>query len=122
MKLGLQMHLVNGTPFKFLMVSGASKSVMYSKRFISIPELFRPKLCNTRMKFQVTNEAVLHAIGVAQVSLQMYWYTFKLPILVCDLGDIDCIFGLDAGKEASFITCTPTVRIWFNANEHGEPE
>ncbi len=65
---------------------------------------------------------VLNAIGVAHVSIQMYEYTFKLPIFVCDLGDIDYIFGLDAGKEAGFITCAGTGRIWFNANEHGEPE
>ncbi len=25
--------------------------------------------------------------------------TFKLPIFACDLGEIDCIFGLDAGKK-----------------------
>ncbi len=31
---------VNGTPFKFLMDSGASKSVISSKWFMSIPELF----------------------------------------------------------------------------------
>ncbi len=30
----------------------------------------------------------------------MYGYTFKLPIFVCDMEDIDCIFGLDAGIEA----------------------
>ncbi len=96
---------VNGTSFKFLMDLGASKSVMSSKQFMSIPELFRPKLCNTRMQFQVANGEVLNAIGVAHVSIQMYGYTFKLTIFVCDLGDIDCIFGLDAGKEAGFITC-----------------
>ncbi len=104
------------------MDSGASKSVMSSKLFMSIPELFRPKLCNTRMKFQVANGEVLNAIGVAHVSIQMYEDTFKLPIFVCDLEDIDCIFGLDAGKEASFITCAQTGRILLNANEHGEPE
>ncbi len=96
---------VNGTPFKFLLDSGASKSVMSSKLFMSIPELFRPKLCNTRMTFQVANGEVLNAIGIAYVSIKMYGYTFKLPIFVCDLGDIDCIFGLDAEKEAGFITC-----------------
>ncbi len=31
---------VNGTPFKFLMDSGASKSVKSLKWFMSIPELF----------------------------------------------------------------------------------
>ncbi len=72
---------------------------------MSIPELFRPKLCNTGMKFQVANGEVLNAIGVAHVSIQMYRYTFKLPIFVCDLGDIDCIFRLDAGNEAGFIAC-----------------
>ncbi len=35
---------VKGTPFKFLMDSEANKSVMSSKRFMSILELFRPKL------------------------------------------------------------------------------
>ncbi len=113
---------VYGTSFKFLMDSGASKSVMSLKRFMSIQELFQPKLCNTRMKFQVANGEVLNAIGVAHVSIEMYQYTFKLPIFVCDLGDINCIFGLDAGKEAGFITCAQTGKIWFNANEHGEPE
>ncbi len=38
------------------------------------------------------------------------------------MGDIDCIFGLDAGKVAGFITCALTGMIWFNANEHDEPE
>ncbi len=45
---------------------------------------------------------------------------FNLPIFVCDLGEIDCIFGLDAGKEAGFIRCAQTGRIWFNANQHDE--
>ncbi len=87
------------------MDTGASKSVMSSKCFISIPDMFRSQLCNTRMKFQVANGEVLSSMGVAHVSIQMYGYTFKLTILVCNLGDIDCIFGLDAGKEACFITC-----------------
>ncbi len=113
---------VNGTSFKFFMDSGASKSVMSSKRFMSIQELFQPKLCNTRMKLQVANGEVLNAVGIAHVSIQMYGYTFKLPIFVCNLGDIDSIFKLDAGNEAGFITCAGTGRIWFNANEHGEPE
>ncbi len=86
------------------MDSGAGTSVMSSKRIMSIPELFRPKLCNTRMKFQVVNGEVLNAIGVAHVSIQIYGYTFKLPIFFCDLGDINCIFGLDARKEAGNIT------------------
>ncbi|MBL0686807.1 MAG: retroviral-like aspartic protease [Sulfurospirillum sp.] len=96
---------LNGTTFKFLMDTGASKCVMSSKWFMSIPEMFLPNLCNTRMKFQLANREVLNSIGVAHVSTQRYGYTFKLPIFVCDLGDIDCIFGLDAGKKASFITC-----------------
>ncbi len=29
--------------------------------------------------------------------------------------------GWMAGKEDGFITCAGTGRIWFNANEHGEP-
>ncbi len=89
---------------------------------MSIPEMFQPHLCNTRMKFQVANRDVLSSMGVAHVSIQMYWYTFILPFFVCDLGDIDCIFGLDAGKEAGFITCARTGRIWFNANEQDEPK
>ncbi len=104
MKLGVANASVNRTPFKFLMDSGASKSVVSLKRFMSIPELFRPKLCNTRMKFQVANGEVLND----HVSMQMYEYTFKPPIFVCD---IDCIFGLDAGKEAGFITCPAYVQI-----------
>ncbi len=96
---------VNGTNFRFLMDTGASKSVMSSKHFISIPDVFQLQLCNTRMKFQVANGEVLSSMGVAHVLIQMYGYQFKLPIFVCDLGDIDCIFGLDAGKEVSFITC-----------------
>ncbi len=43
-------------------------------------------------------------MGVAHVTIQMYGYMFNLPIFVYDLGEIDCIFGLDAGTEASFIT------------------
>ncbi len=46
---------INGTPFKFLMDSGASKSVMSSIRFMSIPDGFRPQLCKTRQIFQVAN-------------------------------------------------------------------
>ncbi len=57
------------------------------------------------MKFEVANAEVLSFMGVAHVTIQMYGYTFKLPFFICDLGEIDCIFGLDAGKEAGFITC-----------------
>ncbi len=89
---------------------------------MSIPDMFQQQLCNTRMKFQVVNTEVLSSMGVAHVSIQMYGYTFKLPIFFCDLGEIDCIFGLDAGKEAGFITCARKGRIWFNANEHDEPK
>ncbi len=96
---------LNGTHFKFLMDTGASKSVMSSRRFMSIPELFLPQLYNTRMRFQVANAEVISFMGVAHVTIQMYGYTFNLPIFVCDLGEIDCIFGLDIVKEAVFITC-----------------
>ncbi len=46
-------------------------------------------------------------IGIEEllVHIQMYGYTFKLIIFVCDLGYIDCIFGLDAGKVAGFSRC-----------------
>ncbi len=84
---------VSGTSFRFLMDTRDSKSVMSSKRFMSIPEPFRPQLYDTRMKFQVANEEVLSSMDVAHVTIQMYGYTFKLPIFICDLGDIDCIFG-----------------------------
>ncbi len=72
----------NGTPFKFHMDSGESKSVML------IPELFRPKVYITRMKFQVANGEVLNAIGVVYVSIQMYGYNFKLPIDTIDIKTI----------------------------------
>ncbi len=113
---------VNGTSLKFLMDTQASKSVMSSKRFMFIPESLRPQLCNTRMKLQGANGEVLSSIGVEHVTTKMYGYTFNLPIFVCDLGEIDCIFGLDAGKEVGFITCVRTDRIWFNANEHDQPK
>ncbi len=78
----------NGTPFKFHMDSGESKSVMSSKWFMSIPELFRPKVYITRMKFQVANGEVLNAIGVVYVSIKMYGYNFKLPIDTIDIKTI----------------------------------
>ncbi len=96
---------VNGTSFKFLIDTGASKSVISSKRFLSIPELFRPQLYNTRKKFMVANKEVISFIGVAHVTIDIYGYTFNLPIFICDLGKIDGIFGLDARMEAGFITC-----------------
>ncbi len=90
MKLGLLMHpLMEPTPFKFHMDLGASKSVMSSKWFMSIPDLFRPKLSNIRMKFQIANGEVINAMGVAHISVQMYGYMFKLPIFICDLGVLD---------------------------------
>ncbi len=96
---------VNGTKFKFLMDTGASKSVMSMKSFKSIPELFRPQLHNMRMRFQVANGEVLLSMGVAHVTICMYGYTFNLPIFVCDMGDIDCNVVLDAGTVAGFIIC-----------------
>ncbi len=51
-----------GTPFKFLMDSGVSKSVMSLKQFMQIPDLFQPKLSNTRMTFQVANGEVINII------------------------------------------------------------
>ncbi len=68
---------VNGTKFKFMMDTGASKSVMYMKSFKSIPKLFRPQLHNTRMRFQVANGEVLPSIVVAHVTICMYGYTFN---------------------------------------------
>ncbi len=62
---------VNGASFKFLMDTGVSKSVMSSKRFMSIPEMFRPQLYNTRMKFQVANGEALSSLGVTHVTIQM---------------------------------------------------
>ncbi len=89
---------------------------------MSIPDLFRPKLSNTRMKFQVANGEIINAMSVTHISVQMCRYMFKLPIFACDLEDLDCIFGMDAGKITGFITCAHTGRIWFNAHEMGEPE
>ncbi len=43
---------VRGTSFKFLMDTGASESVMSLSRFMSIPEVFRQQLYNTKMRFQ----------------------------------------------------------------------
>ncbi len=63
------------------------------------------------MKFQVANGEVINDMGVAHISLQMYGYWFKLPIFVCDVGDLDGIFGLDGVKIAGFITCACTGRI-----------
>ncbi len=87
---------------------------------MSIPESLRPQLYNTRMKFQIANGDVLSSTVVAHVTIQMYSCTFNLPIFVCDLGEIDCIFGLNAGKEAGFITYARTDMIWFNPNKHDE--
>ncbi len=61
-------------------------------------------------------------MGVAHITICMYGYTFNLPIFVCDMGDIDCIFVLDAGTVAGFITCQRTGRLWFNANQCDEPK
>ncbi len=74
------------------------------------------------MKFQIANTDVLSSTGVAHVTIQMYGYKFNLPIFVCDLGVIDCIYGLDVEKEAGFITCARTGIIWFNTNKHDEPK
>ncbi len=112
---------VNATKFKFLMDTGASKSVMSMKFLKSIPDLFRPQLYNTNIRFQVANRDVLPSMGVAHVTICMYGYTFNLFIFVCDMGDIDYIFGLDAGTVAGFITCHRTGRLWFNANQREEP-
>ncbi len=75
------MNSVNGTSFKFLVDTGASKSVMSSKRFMSIPESFRQQLYNTRIRFQVANGEILSSTGVAHVPIQMYGYMFNLQYL-----------------------------------------
>ncbi len=95
---------------------------MSLKRFLTIPDLFRPKLYKTRMKFQVTNGEVLASMDVAHVTICMYGYTFNLTIYVCDMGDLDCIFELDTGTVAGFITCHRTGRLWFNANQNDKPK
>ncbi len=60
---------IKGTPFKFLMDRGTSKSVMFSKQFMSIQQLFQQQLHNTRMRFQVANGEVLSSMGVAHVTI-----------------------------------------------------
>ena len=74
------------------------------------------------MKFQVANGEVISATGIAHVSIRMYGFRFNLPIFICDLGDLDCIFGMDAARTAGFIICARTGKIWFNAEELGKPE
>ncbi len=39
---------------------------------MSIPEVFRPQLYNTKMRFQVANAEVISLMGVAHVTIQMY--------------------------------------------------
>ncbi len=113
---------VNGTKFKFLKDTGARKSVMSMKCFKSIPELFRPQFDNTNMIFQIAKGEVLPSMCLAYVTICVYGYTFNLPIFVCDMGDIDCIFGLDAGMVAGFIISNRTCILWFNSNQHEEPK
>ncbi len=48
----------------------------------------------------------------------MYGYTFNLPIFLSDMGEIDCIFRLNAASVAGFITCAWIARLWFKANQH----
>ncbi len=74
----------------------------------------------SRMKFQVAKGEVIASMGVAHITISMYGYTFNLPIFVCDMGEIACIFRLDAGSVAGFITCARTGRLWFNANQREE--
>ncbi len=74
------------------------------------------------MRFQVANGEVIASMGVAHVTISKYGYTFNLTIFICNMGDIDCIFGLDAGSVAGFITCARTGRLWFNANQLEEPK
>ncbi len=95
---------------------------MSMNSFKTIPELFRPQLHNTRMRFQVANREVLPSMGVAHVMICMYGYTFNLPIFVCDMRDINCIIGLDAGTMSGFITCQQTSRLWFSSNQCDEPK
>ncbi len=64
---------VNGTKFKFQMDTGASKSGMSMKSFKSIPELFRPQLHNTRMRFQVANREVLPSNGSGTCNHMYVW-------------------------------------------------
>ncbi len=61
-------------------------------------------------------------MGVAHVTISMYCYTFNLPIFICDMGEIDCIFGLNTGSVAGFITRERTGRLWFNSNQREEPK
>ncbi len=61
-----------------------------------IPETFEPNLCNIRMKFQIANIKVINSMGIAHIAIQIYGHNFKLPIYICDLGDLKCIFGMDA--------------------------
>ncbi len=104
------------------MNTGASKSVISLKCFMSIPEIFRPQLCNTRMKFQVDNGELLFSTDVAHVSIQMYGYTHSYLSSLATWEVLIAFLCWDAGKEAGFITCARTGRIWFNAKEQDEPK
>ncbi len=101
---------------ELLLSSGASKSGIFSKQFMSIPERLQQQLCKTRMTFQVANREVLTSKCMGTHS------NYISSFVTWDLGDIYCIFGLDAEKIARFITFAWAGRNWFNENEHDELE
>ncbi len=45
----------------------------------------------------------------------MYGYMFKLPFFICNLGDLNCIFGMNARKIGDFHTCSWRGKNWFHA-------
>ena len=74
-----------GVPMNFLMDTGASKSVMSHRKFMSIPETERPRLGKMNVKFQVANGEVIAALGGAHMAIDLYGHKFRLPIFLFNL-------------------------------------
>ncbi len=70
----------------------------------------------------VMKEVFNYSFHSSSICIYVLVQLLKLSIFVCDLCDINCIFGMDGGKIAGFITCSQTGRTWFNVDPTGKPQ
>ena len=104
----------------FLLDSGASRTIVSRAFYEALPEP-KPKLNHTKVCFQFADGRTQHSRGVIHLPVEVYGRSMVLVCFVCDMGDIDCVLGMDAFVKESMITCFRSGRIWIGGDVNSEP-
>ena len=111
---------------EFLIDSGASKSVIDTSVYESLPDP-KPFLNPTKTLFRVADGRVMGSSGVIHLNVVFFddkgsQIRVSLPLFVCDLGQKQhCILGSDAGAKLNLSLDFAKALLYFDAKYTDKP-